>query len=565
MWKWWESNRTGWTDFYLFLEESANTAKKQLTAKSIISALSGGEGDKSKCPTCRKYHTGQCNKVTAAVSNRETCPACEEASHKYKTKTGKEATSKRVKDCPGFKAADEEEKEEMVKKIKTNHPVCTKCSSWSHSTEDCTWKLACEKCGEIHLNDLCNLKKFFTCTLSRNQGSSLMCLQDVNMRDSSVNARTLFDNGSELTLISSIFAKKNNLPYEEATYTISGVGGATTYNAGTNGRVYTVPLVESNGETVYVKAFSVNNILSSKVGRSRINLNPGDFPRLNKEDLQEAVKPLPKRYLDLLVGNEHLGLQPACGNGFGCQDCAKGRCIYKSLFGCGLVPIGSFHLLTKDKIQPVNIAKMSPPLKKEEYNVEHATINNHKEEANKLLQDVTVEPGKEALPENNSTFHSLLVKARGISAKSGLIAFKSVPPGLLSCSRLKQRAVSSLHSGGFGYIHCPPQLHEQRVNYMESTNLQDAVLITNPVITDSGAVKQAKASQEIQTTPQADNKLNRGRYGFYNYDVAEIPVFTNSTRIVPGTKTCNHCCNNFTSKKFATVDIRSLSLIPNLT
>ena len=90
-----------------------------------------------------------------------------------------------------------------------------------------------------------------------------------------------------------------------------------------------MPLVESNGEIVYVKAFSVNNILCNKVRRKNINLNPGDFPRLSKEDLQEAVKPLPKRYLDLLVGNEHLGLQPACGHGFGCQDCAKGHCIYK--------------------------------------------------------------------------------------------------------------------------------------------------------------------------------------------------------------------------------------------
>ena len=151
-----------------------------------------------------------------------------------------------------------------------------------------------------------------------------MCLQDVNIRDSSVKARTLFDNGSELTLISSIFAKKNNLPYKEATYTISGVGGATTCNTATNGRVFTVPLVECNGETVYIKSFSVNNILSNKVGRSSINLNRGDFPRLKKEYVQEAVKPLPRRHLDLLVSNAHLGLQPAYGYGFGCQDCTRG-------------------------------------------------------------------------------------------------------------------------------------------------------------------------------------------------------------------------------------------------
>ena len=61
----------------------------------------------------------------------------------------------------------------------------------------------------------------------------MMSLQDVPVRNSATKARTMFDNGSKLTLISSFFAKKNNLSYEEASYTISGVGGATTiYNYG---------------------------------------------------------------------------------------------------------------------------------------------------------------------------------------------------------------------------------------------------------------------------------------------------------------------------------------------
>ena len=83
-----------------------------------------------------------------------------------------------------------------------------------------------------------------------------------------------------------------------------------------------MPLVESNGENVYIKAFSINTILNNKVGRDNINLNPRDFPHLTKEDLQEAVKPLPRRHLDVLGGNLHLGLQPACSYRFGRQDCS---------------------------------------------------------------------------------------------------------------------------------------------------------------------------------------------------------------------------------------------------
>ena len=45
----------------------------------------------------------------------------------------------------------------------------------------------------------------------------------------------MFDNGSEITLVSSVFAKKNNLPYEEASYTLAEIESSPTkYN---NGRI----------------------------------------------------------------------------------------------------------------------------------------------------------------------------------------------------------------------------------------------------------------------------------------------------------------------------------------
>ena len=228
----------------------------------------------------------------------------------------------------------------MVKKIKTKHPVCVKCSSWYHKTQDCTWKLNCTKCGEVHLNDLCSLKKFFTCSLST-KGSCMMSLQDVPVKDSPTKARIMFDNGSKLTLVSSFFAKKNNFSYEEATYTISGVGGAeTTFNSGNKGRIYNIPLLETNGDTVIIKAFAVDSILSGKIGHEEVKLNREDFPHLTKKELQEAGKSLPKRHLDILIGNPDLGLQPVCRVGFGCSDCRKGRCLYKSRFSEGVVPLG---------------------------------------------------------------------------------------------------------------------------------------------------------------------------------------------------------------------------------
>ena len=89
-----------------------------------------------------------------------------------------------------------------------------------------------------------------------------------------------------------------------------------------------------------------------------------DFPHLSKEILQEAAKPLARKYLDILIGNPNLSLQPVCETGFGCQDCANGRCLYTSKFGSGYVPLGSFG---KDQsivtgVKHVALSKISPPL-----------------------------------------------------------------------------------------------------------------------------------------------------------------------------------------------------------
>ena len=81
-------------------------------------------------------------------------------------------------------------------------------------------------------------------------------------------ARVIFDNGYEITLVSSIFAKKNHLPYEEASYTLARIcSSPTSYS---NGRIYRIPLLDSNKEITYIKAFSVESILSDKIGREAV-------------------------------------------------------------------------------------------------------------------------------------------------------------------------------------------------------------------------------------------------------------------------------------------------------
>ena len=104
MWKWLESKKTGWTEFYNFLEGSARTAKEMLTNESINAALTA-ENEKQKCSSCNKSHSGKCNKAktTAVVQGGgKVCLACNKEACKYRNKSGAEGISKRIKNCPAF-------------------------------------------------------------------------------------------------------------------------------------------------------------------------------------------------------------------------------------------------------------------------------------------------------------------------------------------------------------------------------------------------------------------------------------------------------------------------------
>ena len=113
-----------------------------------------------------------------------------------------------------------------------------------------------------------------------------------------------------------------------------------------------------------IKTFSVENILTEPIWREEVKLNPQDFPCISKENLLEAGKPLPRKYLDLQIGNPDLALQPVCQTGLGCEDCWKGHCLYRSRFGSGLVPLGSFgkNQNLANSVKHVTLNKISLPL-----------------------------------------------------------------------------------------------------------------------------------------------------------------------------------------------------------
>ena len=91
-----------------------------------------------------------------------------------------------------------------------------------------------------------------------------------------------------------------------------------------------------------------------------------DFPHLSQAKLNEIGLPLPKKPVQVLIGNPNLSLQPSCHSGFGCPDCAQDRCLLQSKFGAGWVPLGNFggeDTTSIGSIRHVCLQKVSPALK----------------------------------------------------------------------------------------------------------------------------------------------------------------------------------------------------------
>ena len=171
-----------------------------------------------------------------------------------------------------------------------------------------------------------------------------MSLQDVRVDELNTNStgRTLFDGGSQLTLVNNSFAREQKFGKINASYSLQGIGGTVNhYQSGKDGYLWLVPLLRNTGKIDWVKAYGVNKILEP-VGRGKIIKGEQEFPFVPPEVFDD----IPHKRLDLLIGLADLKIHPGCSKGFGnCSDCEKNRCCYQSHYGHGWVMIGRLSQL----------------------------------------------------------------------------------------------------------------------------------------------------------------------------------------------------------------------------
>ena len=160
-------------------------------------------------------------------------------------------------------------------------------------------------------------------------------------------ARTLFDGGSQLTLVNNSFAREQNFSKINATYSMQGIGGTINhYQSGKDGFLWKIPLHRNTGKIDWVVAYGVSKILEP-VGRASIPKGEQEFPHIPSA----VFKEIPHKRLDLLVGLSDLKIHPGCSKGFGnCSDCEKNRCCFQSHYDHGWVIIGRLSQLGSEDV-----------------------------------------------------------------------------------------------------------------------------------------------------------------------------------------------------------------------
>merc|ERR1712089_41533 len=127
--------------------------------------------------------------------------------------------------CPKFKANDIAKKQ-FIANVKTKFKkICNICYGWTHEASDCNYnKVICSKCNGNHFYDTCELQQFISCA-SLGSSVSKLCVQDIPasvISEPNRNARVLFDNGSQTTLVRDQFAEQAGWSYTKAQYTSLG-------------------------------------------------------------------------------------------------------------------------------------------------------------------------------------------------------------------------------------------------------------------------------------------------------------------------------------------------------
>ena len=217
-------------------------------------------------------------------------------------------TSHSILECSGFQNLNNNSKYELLR----SNRVCFICLRKGHFSSDCMNRELChvkgennEVCGKPHHPILHTLfvQNAFTSQL---QGSNnLLSREGVllmigHMRSKGQKVATLWDPGSNLTMITHRMANKLGLRGKDVSLTVTKVGNSTEQ---LDSKIYKVPITDLTGTEWTIEACGINEITSDIT-----EADTAFIARLFGVEEWEIDRPTGK--VDLLIGADHSSMIP---------------------------------------------------------------------------------------------------------------------------------------------------------------------------------------------------------------------------------------------------------------
>ncbi|XP_045127294.1 uncharacterized protein LOC123513898 [Portunus trituberculatus] len=246
-----------------------------------------------------------------------------------------------IHNCNEFVGMSNSDKVEVVKRNR----ICFSCLKGSHMSKKCWSKRPCnivsdgQRCGKDHhplLHEAYIEGLMFHMTLtgkleSRVRDRTLLMMNKLYSTNCSTPLNTLWDPGSDITLVRFDAASRLGLTGKEVTLSVTKVGGRTER---LHSREYIIPLKDLDGKIWRITAYGIESITSTvcKVDLTEVTKL---FEGVSVTDLD-----MPEGDIDLLIGTDWCNLMPEVISSVGTLQ------LMRSMFGyCirGSHPLIKFH------------------------------------------------------------------------------------------------------------------------------------------------------------------------------------------------------------------------------
>jgi hypothetical protein len=231
--------------------------------------------------------------------------------------------------CAQFKAKSVNERGQLV----MERQACKLCLSTSHIGQECPHIAHWDPCGVNGCNQHhsrlihgANVAGLFH--IEREDSHTLLLIQTINSEYGPM--VTFWDNGSQITLVTSSYVRRHKLSGIVVEYDLITVNNQRIPQ---NTRYFEIPITDNKGKTHIIQATEIDDICQetefvnvTKLAQMFDGLNPHDVVRTMKK-------------VDILIGSDNLAIHPSK------VKTVDNLVLYDSMFGTGKILAGRHEMI----------------------------------------------------------------------------------------------------------------------------------------------------------------------------------------------------------------------------